>query len=498
MAREKLEQLKARLAEAADIDNAASLLQWDMEVYMPPKGAEARGMQLATLSALKHRLFTSAEVGDLLSALDDAGLSEDERRLVDVTRYDYDRASALPEEFVHEFSEAQTRAYHAWIKARAESSFPQFQPHLEKIVELNQRRAEYHGYEGSPYNALLEDYERGMTVERLTPLFDAVAPGQSELVRQIGESSAQPNAAWLKGEWDEQAQWDFSIQILKDIGYDFEAGRQDKSVHPFTTNFDMHDVRITTRLSTANPFSALMGSLHEGGHALYEQGIRPEDRRTPLAGGTSLGIHESQSRLWENVIGRSLPFWKRYTPLFKQYFPDNLDGVGPEEVYAAVNRVTPSLIRVEADECTYNLHIILRYRLERGLIEGRLAVEDVPEAWNASMNELLGVDVPNDAEGCLQDIHWSHGAMGYFPTYALGNLYAAQLLQVIERDVPGLWEQVEQGAFAPLLTWLRERIHQHGRRYTPVELMERICGEPPDAEPYLSYLTTKYGALYGL
>jgi carboxypeptidase Taq len=353
------------------------------------------------------------------------------------------------------------------------------------------------GYSGSPYNALLEDYERGMTAEQLGELFGALIPRQRELLQRLLPVPPHAEMPWLDNTWDEAAQWGFSLRVLADMGYDWDAGRQDKSVHPFTQQLDLYDVRITTRINPRNFFSALMASMHEGGHALYDQGFQPKDRRTPLASGPSLGIHESQSRLWENLIGRSLPFWRHYTPVLREHFPGMLDGVAPEQLYRALNRVSPGLIRVEADECTYNLHIALRFEIEVGLIEGRIEVGDIPELWNAKIMEYLDLEVPDDAQGCLQDIHWSHGAMGYFPTYALGNLYAAQLVNKMSKDMPDLWEFVGAGEFGPVLGWLREHVHRYGRRKTAVELVRDATGTPPSPEPYLEYLSTKYSALYG-
>lgn len=500
MAGSRMNELRQRLEEIADVTSAISLLRWDQETYMPPKAAPGRGQQLATLSALRHRLLTAPEMGRLLAELRDTSdrLDPDDAKLVEVACYDYTRTTKLPESFVQTFAEEQSKAFHAWVGARDQSDFAAFQPHLERLVELLRQKADLLGYQGSPYNALLEDYERGMTADCLQNTFGELAKKQSALVERIIHAPKQPDTSWLDQEWDEGVQWDFTLRVLEDMGYDLEAGRQDKSVHPFTTHFDLYDVRVTTRVNRNDLFSALMGSIHEGGHALYDQGFQEKDRRTPLADGTSLGIHESQSRMWENVIGRSLPFWKHYTPVLRERFPGRLDAVAPEQVYAAVNRVRPSFIRVEADECTYNLHVMLRFEIELPLIEGELKVAEVPELWGAKMKQYLGLDVTDDAKGCLQDIHWSYGSMGYFPTYALGNLYAAQLFERIIEDIPDLWDAVEAGNFEPLRTWLRTHVHQHGRRKLAHELLRDITGGEATAQPYLNYLEGKYGALYGL
>ena len=493
------ETLRARLGEVIDLRMAAAVLQWDQEVFMPPKGAAARGRQLATLSALAHRLFTTEEMGKLLWELRDArdALSQDQAKLITETAYDYERARQLPEAFVERFAEEQSKAYEAWTRAREASDFAAFQPHLETMVELLRQKAEYHGYEGSPYNALLEDYERGMTVEALNDIFSALVPVQRDLVARIAAKEHAP-PDWLDQEWNEQAQWDFTLRVLKDMGYDFDAGRQDRSVHPFTTNFDMYDVRVTTRVHPRELFSCLTGSIHEGGHALYEQGFDEADRRGTLAQAPSLGIHESQSRMWENMIGRSLPFWQHYAPALRAAHPGQLGGVEAEDLHRAINHVAPALIRVEADECTYNLHVVLRYEIEVALIEGDLEVADLPGAWNEKIKQYLGLDVPDDKHGCLQDIHWSHGSMGYFPTYALGNLYAAQLFERILEDLPELWTQVGGGNFAPLLGWLRENIHRVGRRKTATEIVRDVTGEAPGHAAFLRYLEAKYGSIYGL
>lgn len=499
MSKETLQTLRDRLGEVIDIHGAIALLQWDQEVYMPPKAGPARGRQLATLSALAHRLHTAPEVGALLEQLQaDSALTGDDQALVAEASYDHARALQLPEAFVEQFAAEQSKAYEAWVRARKDSDFKLFQPHLQTLIDLLRQKADYHGYEGSPYNALLEDYERGMTAAQLKAIFDDLAPRQAALVQRIVSAQSQPDLGWLKQHWPVEAQWDFTLRVLRDMGYDFDAGRQDKSVHPFTTNFDLYDVRVTTRLDAAELFSALTGSIHEGGHALYEQGFLEKDQRTVLAAAPSLGMHESQSRLWENMIGRSLPFWRCYTPALQAAYPGQLDGITPERIWQAINHVSPSLIRVEADECTYNLHVILRFELELALFEGTLAVADLPEAWNAKVKQYLGLDVPDDAHGCLQDIHWSHGSFGYFPTYALGNLYAAQLMEQIETDLPMLWTQVAEGDFAELLAWLRKHVHAIGRRKSAVQIVTGATGAAPSSEPFLRYLDRKYSALYGL
>jgi carboxypeptidase Taq len=495
-----LEEAKRRLAEVSDLGAALQLLQWDQETYMPPKAADGRGHQEATLSAVIHRFATDPALGALLDELaaNPDSLTERDKKLVEVARYDYSRATRLPEAFVEEFALAQSRAYEAWVAARKQSDFGAFNPHLAAMVALNRRKADYLGYEESPYDALLDAFERGTTTREVRDLFTGLAEAQRDLVARILASPNRPDPSWTGTGWDTARQWAFSVEVLRDIGYDFDAGRQDKSVHPFSVHFDVHDVRVTTRLSPDEPFMALMGSIHEGGHALYMQGHDPDDRRTPLLDGASLGIHESQSRMWENIIGRSLPFWEHYTDKLRAHFPEKLDGITPRRMYETVNHVTPSLIRVEADECTYNLHICVRFEIETALIAGDLDVGDVPAAWNDAVRRYLGIDVPDDARGCLQDIHWAHGAFAYFPTYALGNVYSAQLFEALLRDVPDTWDHVREGRFEIILSWLRENVHRHGRRKLPLEIIRDATGQDPSPEPYLRYLETKYGEIYGL
>lgn len=495
MAMESITRLKALFKDYLDVRAAVSVLGWDQEVMMPPKGAAARGAQLAALSAMAHRLLTAPEMARALDDAERDADSEEARRLVAEMRFDYTRATQVPEAFVRRFTVAQSRAYEAWTRARSASDFHLFLPHLRIMVDLLREKSEFHGYSDTPYDALIEDYERGMTTAQIAPLFAELAPKQSAIVARIAAQGAPEVPAWLDRVWDEQAQSTLTLRVLRDMGYDFDAGRQDKSVHPFTTSFGLYDVRITTRFSPDEPFSALMGSMHEGGHALYDQGFRPEDEGTVFAEGASLGLHESQSRMWENLIGRGQAFWRYALPIMREHFPDLPRAAGAEDLYRAVNRVEPSFIRVEADECTYNLHIILRFEIERALIEGRLDAAEVPEVWNAKMKAYLGLDVPDDARGCLQDIHWSHGSMGYFPTYALGNLYAAQLFEQIRVDLPDLDERVARGEFGPLLDWLRKHVHCFGRRKSAVETVRDATGREPGPDAFLRYLETKFGAL---
>lgn len=469
---------------------------------MPPGGSEARAHHLSTVESLAHALFLADETGELLdgAAEDVTGLAyeSDDASLVRVTQREYEKMQQVPASLVAERAQATSRAFDAWQKARAESDFKRFQPHLERVLDLTIQYAEAIGYEDRLYDALLDRYEPEMKTSQLIEVFDGLKKGLFPLVEVIAEQDQPFDASFFDRRYPDQAQWDFGTLVLKDMGFDFEHGRQDRSVHPFTTSFAPLDVRLTTRVEPRRLQSALFGTIHEGGHALYDQGIRLALDRTPLCTGASYGVHESQSRLWENVVARSRAFWSHYLPVLREFFPEQIAGVDLETFYRAINTVEPSPIRVEADEVTYNLHIFLRFELEGALLNGQLDVADLPEAWNAKMEEYLGVTPPDDAQGVLQDVHWSAGLFGYFPSYALGNLLATQLYEKALGETPALSSQIAAGDFGPLLTWLREHIHQHGKKFTPAELIERVTGESLTAEPFLTYLRKKYGHIYEL
>jgi carboxypeptidase Taq len=496
---EKLEQLKEKLGEVADIGSAASVLSWDQQVNMPPGGHEARGQQLATLSKIAQEKFISDEVGrlieDLTQELD--GADTDEAALVRVAARNYDKARRVPPSFIAEQAIVTSRAFEAWMEARAKSDFSIFQPHLEKVVELVHKYISFFPPADHPYDTLLDDYERGMKTADVKSIFDGLRPKQVELIQAI-TSARQVKDGFLFKKYNEKKLMDFGVDIITKFGYDWSRGRQDKAPHPFETTFSVNDVRITTRYEADNPLAMLFSSMHEAGHAMYEQGVNPAYERTPLFGGTSLAVHESQSRMWENLVGRSLPFWEYFYPALKKTFASQLDGVSLKSFYKAINRVEPSLIRVNADEATYNLHIMLRLELEIGMVEGTIAIQDLPEIWNTKMEEYLGIRPPDDAKGVLQDIHWSGGAIGYFSTYALGNLVSAQLWEKINKDLPDLNDQIRKGKFAALLDWLRKNIHQHGQKYEPQELVEMVTGSKISPKPYTRYLTKKYSEIYGL
>ncbi|PYV84268.1 MAG: carboxypeptidase [Acidobacteria bacterium] len=496
----QLTRLKSKLAEICDLKGAASVLGWDQQTYMPPGGANARAEQLATLEKLSHEMFVSAEMGELLegAAAEVSALAydSDEASLVRVTRRDYDKARKIPPALVAEIARTTSLGMEVWVKAKAESNFAVFQPILQKIYQLHQALANCLGFEERMYDALLDQYEPDMKTSALEEIFANLKAELVPMVHALSDKLNSVDGSVLHRHYDGQKQWDFGTEVLKRFGYDFEKGRQDKSVHPFTTSFSINDVRITTHVDENFLSSALFGTLHEGGHALYDQGISPSLERSPLSAGASLGIHESQSRLWENPVGRSLGFWKFFYPRLQSIFPDSLAPVSLEAFYQAINRVQPSLIRVEADEITYNLHIMIRFELEVDLLEERLKVADLPAAWNARMKDYLGIVPSKDAEGVLQDVHWSHGLIGYFPTYSLGNLISVQLFEQAKaenRDIPS---QIERGHFSGLLEWLRTHVHRHGRKFLPLELVERATGSHFRAEPYIDYLKNKYSEIY--
>jgi len=498
---EKLKQLKEILGEVIDLNNASAVLSWDQQTYMPPGGAEARGQQLATLGKLAQIKFASDEVGKLLDELkpEFAGRdpSSDDAAMIRVTARDYEKAARVPPEYVAERAIITTKAHEAWVQARSKSDFSIFRPHLEKVVELVKKYITFFPPADHPYDTLLDDFEPGMKTADVRVIFNGLRPKQVELIKAISESK-QVNDAFLLRRYDQQKLVEFAVDIATRFGYDWSRGRQDKAPHPFQTTFSVNDVRITTRFEPTAPINTLFNTMHESGHAMYEQGVHQSYERTPLMSGCSLAMHESQSRMWENLVGRSLPFWEYFYPEFKARFPKQLAHVGLKDFYKAINKVQPSFIRVEADEATYNLHVMLRLEMEIGMVEGKVAVKDLPEIWNTKMREYLGITPPNDAQGVLQDIHWSGGAIGYFSTYALGNLVSAQIWEKIKADLPDLDEQIRKGNFETLLGWLRTNLHVHGRKYEPQEMVKKITGSNIDSAAYVRYLTKKFGDIYGL
>jgi carboxypeptidase Taq len=498
----KLQELKTRLSEINDIESAASLLYWDQATYMPPGGAAARGRQLATLRHIAHTKFTDPAIGQLLEDLSSYETSlppdSDEASLIRVTRRDYERAVKIPADFTARFSQHSTETYEVWAKARRANDFAAVQPYLEKTLELSRELANFFpGYEHIA-DPLIAEADYGMKATSVRELF---AELRQQLVPIVEAISAQPvtDASCLHQHFPEAEQIAFSLKVIEKLGYDFQRGRQDKTLHPFMTKFSTGDVRITTRIRENDLNEGLFSTIHETGHALYEQGVNRDFEATPLAGGTSSGVHESQSRLWENMVGRSRPFWKFFYPQLQAQFPQQLGDVALETFYRAINKVERSLIRTDADEVTYNVHVMIRFDLELQLLEGTLAVRDLPQAWNERYRSDLGIVPPNDAHGVLQDVHWYGGMIGgMFQGYTLGNLMSAQFFQAALQAHPHISTEIEQGNFDTLHNWLKTNIYQHGRKYTAAEIVELATGKALSIEPFIAYIRRKFGELYSL
>jgi len=498
----KIEELKLLLGEISDLHAASSVLSWDQQTYMPLGAAESRAMQLTTLATKAHELFISDKIGQLLTDIEakagDLDYDSFEASLIRVTKRNYNRMKRLPPELVADLAKATSLGDIAWRKAREESDFSIFQPHLENILNLTIQKAEALGYEDRIYDALLYEFEPEMKTAQVEKLFNELKVELIPLVREISNKQDAVDDSIFNKNYDVDKQWNFGIEIIKKLGFDFKYGRQDRSTHPFTTSFSTNDVRLTTRIFKDQFKVALFGSIHEAGHGMYEQGINKLFNRTILRDGASLGVHESQSRLWENVVGRSRGFWNFWLPYLKKYFPDQLKGIDVESFYRAINKVEPSLIRVEADEVTYNLHIFLRFEIENMMLENKVKIKELPELWNSKMEEYLGIRPDNDAEGVLQDIHWSMGGIGYFPTYSLGNMLSVLFYNHAVKDTPSIPDEIKKGNFEPLLNWMREKIHNEGAKYTPGELVKRVTGEPICTEPFLTYIKEKYTEIYNI
>lgn len=490
-------QYKDSLIKIADVRYASAVLQWDQETYLPLKGAAIRGQQIATLTALSHEMFTDEKLGNILKELNEAeGLSGDEKKNVELSLESYEKLKKFSSGFVREMSEAVSAAFYAWINARKENSFEVFSRELEKLVELKKQEADILGYEDHPYNALMNEYEKGATVQMMDRIFSDVQKPLRRLLAKTQQYAAT-NDQFLNHHFPKQQQWDWGMYIARQLHFDFEAGRQDISEHPFTTNFSSHDVRITTRIDEHHFANMMWSTIHEVGHALYEQGLPADQYGLPLGEYTSLSIHESQSRLWENCIGRGTAFWQFYFPKLQEFFPQQFNDVTVQEFLQAINKVKPSLIRTEADELTYHFHVMIRYELEKQLIGGNLKVKDIPAYWNELYDKYLGVQVLNDKTGCLQDVHWSHGSFGYFPTYSLGSFYAAQFWKQAKTELPGIEESIAlNGDTQPLLDWLRLKIHKYGKKYTSEELCRQVTGQGLDSKVFVEYLEDKLNRIY--
>jgi carboxypeptidase Taq len=495
-------ELLRRIRESALLESCAGLLGWDERTYMPHHGSAHRAEQMALMARLVHEMVTDPAIGELLAVVETSPLISDSAgdaaANVREIRRQYDRAVKLPKDLVEELARVTTRAQQVWQEARQTDDFAAFQPWLEKVVALLRQKAQAIGYKAAPYDALLDEYEPGATTAEITELFAALRADLVPLVSAIATSKRQPRRDLLERAYPLDQQERFGREAAAAIGFDFEAGRLDVTTHPFCSGLGPGDCRITTRYNLHHFNESFFGILHEAGHGIYEQGLPAEHFGVPLGTATSLGIHESQSRLWENQVGRSRPFWEYFFPRAQKAFPAALGDVALDDFLFAVNDVRPSLIRVEADEATYNMHIILRFELEQALIAGDLKPSDVPGAWNEKFTRFFGLTPPNNAKGCLQDIHWSMGGIGYFPTYTLGNLYAAQFMEQARHDLGGLDADFRAGRFAGLKGWLNDKIHRAGQRYRAGVLCRRVTGRSLSHQPFMKYLREKFSPFYGI
>jgi carboxypeptidase Taq len=498
----RLQELKTRLLEVNDLNSANALLSWDQTTYMPPGGAAARGRQMATLARLAHEKFTDPALGRLLDELrayeESLPYDSDEASLIRVTRRDYERSTQIPAEFVAQLNAHQAESYQVWAEARPANDFKRAQPYLEKTLDLSRQLANYFpGYEHIA-DPLIDFADEGMRVSKIRPLF---AELRAQLVPIVQAITSQPavDDSCLKQFYPEAQQLAFGQGVITALGYDFQRGRQDKTHHPYMTKFSLGDIRITTRVKERDLSDALFSTMHEAGHAMYEQGIRLELDGTPLADGTSAGVHESQSRTWENLVGRSRGFWAFFYPRLQAAFPGQLEAVSFETFYRAINKVERSLIRTDADEVTYNLHVMIRFDFETALLEGTLALRDLPEAWHARYQSDLGLRAPDDRDGVLQDVHWYGGVIGgSFQGYTLGNIMSAQFFAAARQAHPEIPDEMRAGEFESLRGWLTQNIYQHGRKFTANEVIERATGKPLSIDPYIQYLRGKYGEWYQL
>jgi carboxypeptidase Taq len=499
-----LATLRTSLAELSDLATIQQNIHWDHQVVMPPRGASLRAEQLATMERVLHERATAPELGTLLaraaSEVEGRDEGDDDAAIVRVAQRDYDKAVRVPADLRAGLARAGALGHTAWLEARARGDWSIFAPHLEGILELKRRYVDCFPEVDEPYDALLDDYEPHMRSSQVRALFAELKAGLVPLVRAIGERAGPDDGSLMHaaGAFPRARQEALVRSVVERVGFDPDGWRLDVAVHPFALGLGTRDIRITTRYDEDYLGMALYGALHETGHGLYEEGSAPSLERTTLAGGVSLGVHESQSRLWENNVGRSRPFMDFLLPRLREAFPERFGAVDGDALYRAVNVVAPSLIRVEADEVTYGLHIIIRFELEQEMLAGTIAIDDLPDAWNARYHEYLGVEVPDLLHGVLQDVHWSEGILGYFPTYQLGNVIAAQLAARAHTDLDGFDALVAAGDFAPLLAWLREHVHRGGRKLPPVETIERAIGGPLDVNVFLDYLRAKFGPIYGL
>ncbi len=488
-------EYKRKMHAISDMSGISSLLQWDQEIFLPAKAGELRARQMSLISGMIHEQLTNPNLLVIIDrALQNATTDTIQSRNLNTSRKDILRKNKLNRTHVERSALIISHSYEAWENARKENNFDLFAPHLEKIIELKRSEADMIGFEEHPYDALLDEYEPGMKTSNLERIFRQLRTGLNALLNTF--PLVQKDDRFMYHYFPKEGQWELGLDVLREMGYDFERGRQDLSTHPFTITFNANDVRVTTRIDENNFHEMLWSCIHEGGHALYEQGLSAEHSGIPQSEAASLSIHESQSRLWENHVGRGMSFWTGYYPKLQTRFPSQLKHVNVNQFYAAINRVEPSLIRTNADELTYHMHVIIRFELEKQLIDGSLKVRDLREQWNEMYKKYLGIEVPDDMRGVLQDVHWSHGSFGYFPTYTLGSLYAAQFFNQAQKDIPEIEKHISTGNLAPLLSWLRKHVHAQGRLYTSEELCEQITGEKLNDTYFLKYAQTKYTALY--
>ncbi len=495
-------ELIRREKERALLSSCGGLLDWDERTQLPRKGAGLRADQLALISRMTHEMFTAPVTGELLGEVEGSALVKEPTSPAAVNvreiRRVYDRAVKVPAALVEELARAKTMGQQAWVEARKQSDFPHFRPHLEKLVHLKRQQAAAVGYAKVPYDALLEDYEPGATTAEVAETLAALRNELVPLIAAILDAPRKAPTEILHREYPVERQQVFGQAAAAAVGFDFTAGRIDVTAHPFCSGIGPGDCRITTRYNPRHFNESFFGTLHEAGHGIYEQGLDPQHFGTPMGTACSLGIHESQSRLWENFVGRSRPFWEHWFPRARQVFLDSLHDVSLDDFYFAINDVRASFIRIEADETTYNLHIILRFELERALVAGDLPPAEVPGVWNEQFRKSFNLSPPNDAQGCLQDIHWSAGLFGYFPTYSLGNLYSAQIMDQARNELGDLDGRFGRGDYGALKVWLNDKIHRHGQRYRAPDLCRRVTGRPLSPEPLLRHLRGKYGPLYGI
>ena len=493
-----LEEFRALSRQLSDLRSVLGILTWDQETIMPPGGGAFRAGQVATLAGLHHKWLVSDRYGDLIEEARNSASDSWEQADVREARRRHEKARKLPPSLVTELARTTTLAYDAWVAARRDSDFPAFSPWLTRILKLKRQEAECLKNGGTLYDALLDEYEEGATEDHLQQVFSRLRPRLTSLLERVQLSGKQPPSGLLKGQYPVEKQEQFGRLILTAMGFDWDSGRLDRSPHPFCAGLSPGDVRITTRYREEDFAVAIFGVIHEGGHALYEQGIDKERFGLPATTTISLGIHESQSRLWENQVGRSPSFWRHWYPILQRDFPGQLEGLGLDEFLRGINRVDAGLIRVEADEVSYGLHVILRFELERELLAGNLEVAELEEHWNRLMEEFLGVRPPDAASGVLQDVHWSSGLFGYFPTYLIGTIYATQFYQQALREIPDLEASIGQGNLSVLREWLRDRIHRQGKLYRAEELVKQVTGEPMNDGRFSDYLTSKYENLYDI